>query len=62
MISDKFDTSLVDQKAKGVGLPMLRSNHEISVFGFRAKRWQNPTPFFSETGNRHYLGTPQYTA
>jgi len=28
-ISEIFNTSLVDQKAKGVGLPMLRSNHEI---------------------------------
>jgi hypothetical protein len=62
IISEIFNTSLVDQKAKGVGLPMLRSNHEICVFGFRAKRQQNPAPFFSETGNRHGLGTPQYAA
>jgi hypothetical protein len=57
-----FNTSFVLQMAKASGLSMLRSNHEICVFGFRAKRWQNPAPFFSETGNRHDLGKPQYAA
>jgi hypothetical protein len=51
-----FNTSLVDQKAKGVGLPMLRSNHEICVSGFRAKRWQKSDVIFPQNQRLSPLG------